>query len=51
MDGKWMAKMASVTPGIVGKIFTKKKKKKERKKNAFRIRFSDLGELWDKQLN
>ena len=48
MDGKWMAKMASVTPGIVGKIFTKKKKKK---KNAFRIRFSNLGELWDKQLN
>ena len=33
-----MAKMASVTPGIVGKIFTKKKKKKK-KKNAFRIRF------------
>ena len=28
MDGKWMAKTASVTPGIVGKIFTKKKKKK-----------------------
>ena len=27
MDGKWMAKMASVTPGIVGKIFTKKKNK------------------------
>ena len=44
MDGKWMVKMASVTPGIVGKIFTKKK-------NAFRIRFSNLGELWDKQLN
>ena len=46
MDGKWMAKMASVMPGIVGKIFTKKKKK-----NAFQIRFSNLGELWDKQLN
>ena len=29
MDGKWMAKMASVTPGIVGKIFTKKKQKKK----------------------
>ena len=50
MDGKWMAKMASVTPGIVGKSFTKKKKEKE-KKNAFRIRFSNLGEPWDKQLN
>ena len=49
MDGKWMAKMARVTPGIVGKIFTKKKKKK--KKNAFRIRFSNVSELWDKQLN
>ena len=36
-----MAKMASVTLGIVGKTFTKKKKKK----NAFRIRFSNLGEL------
>ena len=32
MDGKWMAKMASVTPGIVGKFFTKKKKKKKKKK-------------------
>ena len=50
MDGKWMAKMASVTPGIVGKIFTKKTKK-TKQKNAFRIRFSNLGELWDKQLN
>ena len=38
-----MAKMARVTPGIeVGKI---KKKKKKKKKNAFRIRFSNLGEL------
>ena len=40
-----MVKMASVTPGIVGKIVTKKKKKKKKKKNAFRIRFSNLGEL------
>ena len=38
-----MVKMASVTPGIVGKIFTKKKKTK--KKNTFCIRFSNLGEL------
>ena len=43
MENEWR-KMASVTPGIVGKIFTKKKKKKK-KKNAFRIRFSNLGEL------
>ena len=27
-----MAKMASVTPGIVGKIFTKKKKKTQKKR-------------------
>ena len=33
MDGKWMAKMASVTPGIVGKIFTKNKKKTKKQKN------------------
>ena len=39
-----MAKMASVTPGIVGKIFTKKKQK-TKQKTAFHIRFSNLGEL------
>ena len=34
MDGKWMAKMASVTPGIVGKIFTKTKKKQKQKTHS-----------------
>ena len=37
MDGKWMAEMSSVTPGIVGKIFTKKKKKKTHSALGFQI--------------
>ena len=37
MDGKWMAKMASVMPGIVGKFFIKKKKKKKKKTQKNRI--------------
>ena len=39
-----MAKMASVTPGIVGKFFTKKKKKKKKKPHSA-LGFQILGEL------